>query len=186
MNVFHLYQKALMRRPVITKMATGGTLAFSSDLVAQSVESDRWDRKRSTVLTLFGFGYMGLFQHYVFGYYARRWPIDAAKHFTTNAKPVICTTAVHMLITYPFIYFPCFIVVTDTLARGKSISQAWDHIVEVWWRLYKPGFLVWTPVMAVQFLFIPLPLQILWITSFSFAWTTFMSLSLFKKTEFQH
>jgi hypothetical protein len=164
----------------MTKMATSGLLAVSSDLVAQSYEGISWDQRRSLGFAAFGFGYMGYFQHHLFAWYARRWPIGMKNSLSKNTRPVLFTVSAHMLVTYPFIYFPAFVIVTDTLARGKSFSSAWDHLLAEWWRLYKPGFLIWTPVMAAQFLFIPLPLQVLWITSFSFAWTTFMSLSMYQ------
>mmetsp|Transcript_50953 Transcript_50953/g.65252 ORF Transcript_50953/g.65252 Transcript_50953/m.65252 type:complete len:182 (-) Transcript_50953:197-742(-) len=177
--MFRYYKQCVKKYPVRTKMATGGTLAVSSDGVAQLVENnEKWDIRRSSGLALFGFAYMGFFQHYLFSYYSRKWPVVG----TTKEKalPALKTVAVHMLGTYPFFYFPVFVLASDTLARGRSITDAWDHLMREWWRLYKPGFIIWTPVMAAQFFLVPVPLQVLWITSFSFAWTTFMSLSLFK------
>ena len=103
------------------------------------------------------------------------WPMVGVAR-EVKVRSACMTTAAHMFGTYPFVYFPCFFLVNETVGRGRSLEDAKEKIATQCWPIYKTSFFVWTPLMFVQFFWVPLPLQILWINSGSFIWTACMSL----------
>ena len=81
-----------------------------------------------------------------------------------------------MLATYPLVYFPCFFMCNGIIGRGQSLAEVRATISKDFWPGYRVGGVVWTPVMFIQFFWIPLRLQVLWINSISYVWTSLMSL----------
>ena len=196
-----MYMRAVRTRPIATKSATASGVASAADVFAQSAlphshpsESSRhsahshadggfceprgarfkgWDRRRTLSVAIFGGWYSGVCQHFIFAAYARRWPIaGVAMH--TRIRSSVLTVLTHQLGTYPFLYFPAFVGTTE-LVRGRTVAEACDRFRDVFWPNYQVGFVAWTPAMFCQFFFVPLPLQVLYISTCSLVWTTFLS-----------
>ena len=83
------------------------------------------------------------------------------------------TTVAHQFVSYPCFYFPSFFYISE-LVRGGTLDSAGARLKQHFPRLYKLGLVVWTPAMLLQFYFVPLHLQVLYISACSFAWTTFL------------
>lgn len=187
--MWNSYVKALSTRPLRTKIATGMCLACASDLAAQASEINdesarhgtarQWDARRTFGFAVFGASYMGGFQHFLFGYYARRWPVTGTK--SMRVKAAVITTAAHFLVSYPFIYFPTFFLINDVVGRGCTVEEARTHLYRDFVSTYFVGLVCWTPAMLVQFLYVPLKLQVPWVATCSFIWTTFLSFQTNKK-----
>jgi hypothetical protein len=172
------YTRALGKWPLATKVATGTTLATTSDLTAQAMTSgDAWNPRRTLGLATFGCVYSGFFQHFLFGAYARVWPVIAVSA-SMKLQSALKVTGTHQLFTIPFIYFPSFFLVTDVVGRGSSLREVFARYVNETLPIYKPALVIWTPAMFLQFFFVPVQLQVLWISSLSFLWTAFMSWSV--------
>jgi len=76
-------------------------------------------------------------------------------------------------VSYPCFYFPSFFFVTEAV-RGRSPAAAAARLRAQFWPAYRVGLVAWTPAMIVQFYWVPLPLQVLWVSACSFCWTTFL------------
>jgi hypothetical protein len=127
----------------------------------------QWDKRRTFSLFVFGVFYAGAFQHYLFAFYGRLFPMN-------SLQAALKTVALHQFGTYPFIYFPAFYGITEGI-RGRSFEETKERFKEHFFPAYSFGLILWTPAMLIQFLFIPLPLQVLWISSCSLIWTTYLS-----------
>ena len=92
----------------------------------------------------------------------------------TRIRSSVLTVLTHQLGTYPFLYFPAFVGTTE-LVRGRTVAEACDRFRDVFWPNYQVGFVAWTPAMFCQFFFVPLPLQVLYISTCSLVWTTFLA-----------
>mmetsp|Transcript_25230 Transcript_25230/g.42275 ORF Transcript_25230/g.42275 Transcript_25230/m.42275 type:complete len:189 (-) Transcript_25230:285-851(-) len=173
--MYGAYLRVLASSPVKTKIWTGFLLGCSSDLAAQARERKGWDARRTSGFAMFGAGYMGCFQHHLFARYAQLWPVTNAIGTGMMVTNVAKTLAAHQLVIYPLVYFPVFFLITGTVGLGLSLQEVRDKLRNEWWETYKIGVVVWTPAMLVQFCFVPVPLQVLYITACSFAWTTYLS-----------
>jgi hypothetical protein len=47
LNLLGMYKESLATHPLITKMATGGTLAVCGDAIAQSRTDEEYDKRRA-------------------------------------------------------------------------------------------------------------------------------------------
>ena len=179
------YEQSLKRRPIITKIFTGSFLAGAGDIVAQRIqivsannkglETD-FDYRRTFSMIVFGALYGGLYQHLLFQRYSHWWPIDLNAPIQSRLKPALKTVAFHQFVNYPLAYFPLFFSITEAV-RGRTAEQAMSSFQRHMWPLYKQGVIIWVPAMVAQFLFIPVPQQVLWVSTFSFCWSTYMSWS---------
>ena len=118
---FAKYTELLAEKPLRTKIATGGFLCTSADILSQTFEPDSpYDYRRSLSMAVFGTLYAGAFQHYLFGFYSRAWPVLRATARSKRIVAAVKTTAVQQLITTPFVYFPSFIGVTSLVRASES------------------------------------------------------------------
>ena len=182
-SMLSLYRLSLKTRPIATKVLTGATVAGSGDVAAQAIAwkassspldfKEAWDFRRTLGVATFGASYSGFFSHYLFCFYARRFPtvnVPNTVRYLNAAK----LTAFHQLCTLPLIYFPSFFLTVEAV-RGLPLHSNLTNFRSKFWDSYKVGALVFTPVMAGQFLFVPLPMQVLYITSAAFGWVTYLS-----------
>ena len=181
------YERALTAWPVPTKMATSATIMTCGDITAQFIEIVKEERDSTATMTtlsfdphralgmaVFGCFYGGCYQHALFQWYGRTWPVSLAAPWRQRLPNVMRTVAFHQLVNYPLVFFPAFFATTE-LVRGHSMSHAAASFGEHAPGLYAKGVVLWVPAMVGQFLFVPLRLQVLWISIFSFCWGTFMS-----------
>ena len=129
------YNSALAASPLPTKIATGGVLATSGDLLAQSWEPPEkpFDPTRSLSMFAFGTIYAGGFQHFLFGWYSRIWPIQQAVDQTQRLALAAKTTAFQQLVLVPTVYFPSFIGITSVVRGHDPFAQWRAHF----WPNYK-------------------------------------------------
>ena len=172
-----MYMRALRRAPLPTKVATASSLAVAGDVAAQSTTHDlaagQWDARRTLGMAVFGAAYSGVFQHHLFAWYARTWPVLGMPR-ATQLRSTAMTVLAHQFGTYPFLYIPTFFLVTE-MVRGRSVTDARARLEACFAPTYTVGLFVWTPALFIQFLYVPLPLQVLWISTCSLCWNTFLS-----------
>ena len=119
------YMASLAAHPIATKMATASALALGSDVAAQTIGgasplTPSFEWRRAASLALFGCFYSGLAQHFIFGAYARRWPVLGVNP-TAKLISVASTVFCHLCFTLPFLYFPALFLST-ALVRGQGLG----------------------------------------------------------------
>jgi hypothetical protein len=59
--------------------------------------------------------------------------------------------------------------------------ESWSHCKEVYWNTYITDCLVWPPLQLINFTFVPVKFQFLYVNVANLAWNTFLSLMANKK-----
>eukprot|EP01051_Picozoa_sp_SAG22_P006355 SAG22_NODE_412_length_10893_cov_14.851770_3_plen_137_part_00 len=99
------YNALLLRQPVLTKLATGGSLGLVGDVVAQKVAEGRetLDYRRLAAFTVFGAGWTGLYNHWWYNTLAAWYP-------GTSTAAIAYKLAWNHGVSNPLVYLPTFYV----------------------------------------------------------------------------
>ena len=152
--------------------------AGAADLMVQTAfeQRENLDRRRLLTFFLFGGGYQGCFQYWVFNCWFERW-------FPGRALwPTVQKVLAANLIADPVFFFPTFYTLKEALARPPSealrfdtvrvaLSKYYDHCLVDWrntWGVWLPGHLVTYGLM-------PMHLRMTWIAAVSFGYLSLLS-----------
>ena len=64
------------------------------------------------------------------------------------------------------------------MVRGGTLGGAVDALLTQGPPAYQVGVVLWIPAMVAQFLLVPVPLQVLWVSAFAFCWQVWLSWSV--------
>jgi hypothetical protein len=179
------YTDLLAQHPLMTKMATGGTLATCGDAIAQSQTDEPYDRRRAASFMVFDMAYRAV-QHVSFpvivhelqGQYLGG--LLAALHLSsqvpTEYAAAMEQTLASQLGIVPLFYYPVFFSLTAFI-QGLSADGAVERAKEMFVPLMKRNLLFWIPVQFVQFGFIDENLQIPFLSVAGLCWTFILSAS---------
>ena len=176
------YTHLLKAFPLPTKMLTGASLATAGDAIAQSRDADTpYSKKRSLSFAVFDAAYRCL-QHAAF-------PIIIATCHGQYLASILPTSSVDVsylaameqtlasqLIIVPFIYYPVFFTLTGVI-QNLSPEAAWDRARDNFLPLMKRNLLFWIPMQFIQFEYVPIDLQIPFLSVCGLAWTCILSLA---------
>ena len=186
MRLYAAYLRALRRRPLATQAATAGSIAGCGDLIAQDLETrwkaqdsgeQGWDWTRTRAFVAFGCGYTGAVQSVLFRSYERLFPAaPPAAPALSRLRPVLAKLCLNQFVVVPVLYFPLFFASTG-LMRGSSAEQAYQAYSERWWPTCLANWGLWLPAQALQFGFVPLQLQVLYVSTVGLVWQTLLSVS---------
>lgn len=194
------YKGLLKSHPLPTKMVTGGTLAVCGDFIAQyqaeksiSDEEDKnteswYDVPRAVSFFIFDMAYRAL-QHFSFpiivaecqGQYLLSLLTPFASIGALNLDQVSLFSATmeqtlaSQLGIVPFLYYPVFFSLTGAI-QGLTVEESIERAIENFPKLMKRNLLFWIPVQFVQFGFIPIDLQIPFLSLAGLAWTFILSI----------
>mmetsp|Transcript_796 Transcript_796/g.1288 ORF Transcript_796/g.1288 Transcript_796/m.1288 type:complete len:314 (-) Transcript_796:87-1028(-) len=191
-NPLQAYKDQLATHPLITKMATGGTLAVCGDAIAQSKNDDEYDKRRALSFAGFDVVYRAV-QHFAFPAIVHQFhgqyiasllaASPALTHLVSNqlggADPqyyfgAMEQTLASQLGIVPFFYYPVFYTITafvQGLDQEAAVQRAKDTFVP----LMKRNLMFWIPVQFLQFGFIDESLQIPFLSVAGLAWTFIIS-----------
>lgn len=180
------YTHTLREHPLTTKMLTGGFLATCGDAIAQSTNTEEeYDRRRAGSFAAFDMAYRAL-QHASFpiivqqchGQYASAllgsFGVLSAAAGHTDYLAAMEQTLASQLGIVPFIYYPVFFALTGFI-QGLTSEQAVTRAIENFIPLMKRNLVFWIPVQFVQFAFVPLDLQIPFLSVCGLCWTFILS-----------
>lgn len=184
-KVASTYSHALTQHPLLTKMATGGTLATAGDAIAQSQTDEPYDKRRAASFMAFDMCYRAT-QHYAFPV------IVAACHGQYLGELISSTPLAHavspdylaameqtlasQLGIVPFMYYPVFYALT-AVVQNLSPDAAVNRAKETFLPLMAKNLKFWIPVQFVQFGFIDEQLQIPFLSAAGLCWTFILSVA---------
>ena len=176
------------RHPVAFGCGISCLKTSSADLVCQTkLEGKDWadvDWRRTSIFGLWGFAYLGGVQYFLYSFaFPRAFPgavkfIEAPLRQKLRDRQGMLTLAKQVafdqLIHHPFVLFPAFYLVKETV-EGGTVAQGlakckanWAADCVVTWR-------VWVPVFIVNFSLCPLWLRVPFVAAVSFGFTMFWS-----------
>lgn len=169
------YNQTALMYPVTTGVITTGVKTSAADIFAQKFveKKEDFDWTRHSIFCLFGFGYLGGFQFWLYNRKFVQWcgPItELVGH--KGVAPV--KTLMDQCIHHPFVYFPVFYSM-KAMVEGGSLSEAFhkyrtelfDNMTALW--------TIWIPAQLVNFAFVPRHLRIPYVAGVSFLWTVVLS-----------
>lgn len=155
-----------------------------ADFFAQSiVERKAWgeiDWRRNAAFSLFGLGYLGGFQYFLynklFPRVFRPWMNSRAK--VDRVRSTIGQLVIDEFFFVPTLYFPVFYLVKDAVNGIYDPRATFDRYRQDALQLWIMCWAVWFPAHTLTFSKIPSHLRIPWTAAVSFAWTVVWSLSM--------
>lgn len=179
-NLLDAYRHTLAENPLPTKMMTGASLAVCGDAIAQSQNTDEYDKRRAASFAVFDMAYRAL-QHFSFplivanchGQFLGSAPF-LANHLDASWLAAMESTLASQLGIVPFLYYPAFFALTGAV-QGLSVEGAVTRAQENFLPLMKRNLLFWIPVQFVQFGFIQEDLQIPFLSVAGLGWTFILS-----------
>ncbi|PNW87251.1 hypothetical protein CHLRE_02g115150v5 [Chlamydomonas reinhardtii] len=169
------YNNVAVKAPMLTGVVTTVVKTSAADLFAQKVVEgrDEVDWRRHGMFVMFGFGYLGCWQYYLYNNLFVRWcaPITrAVGHMGSAPVKVFIDQCIH----HPLLYFPCFYSLKG-LVEGKPLEESFADYKEHLWDNCKALWMIWVPAQMVNFTVVPLHLRIPFVAGVSFAWTVVIS-----------
>jgi len=70
---------------------------------------------------------------------------------------------------------------SQSLGWSEIWQRTWQHTKEVYWETYVADCIIWPPLQLINFSFVPLRYQFLFVNVANLAWNTFLSLMANKK-----
>jgi protein Mpv17 len=152
------YIRSMHERPWTTNMVTGGALGLIGDVICQrSLEDcEQLDWRRMGALGVFGLVYSGGVNFAVYNSFSRVLPATLQ---TTPLRYGVGCTALDNFVHVPFLYTPAFYLSTGLL-QGASLGESVDTMAEGYWRSISTCWLMWVPLQAVNFAFVPAHLRV--------------------------
>lgn len=160
---------------MLTGVVTTVVKTSAADLFAQKIveRRDEVDWRRHGMFLMFGFGYLGCWQYYLYNNLFVKWckPITAVVGHVGSA-PV--KTFIDQCIHHPLLYFPCFYALKG-MVEGRPMTESINDYREHLWENCKALWMIWVPAQMVNFTVVPLHLRIPFVAGVSFAWTVVIS-----------
>jgi Mpv17 / PMP22 family len=168
------YSNALERHPLATKSVTSCGIAFFGDVLSQNLLSTQdFDYHRLLKYSVVGGFLVGPVLHYWYGFVGVRIPGN-------TLRVTLMRLAIDQLVFSPC-FTACFVASLTIMNREpvmQKLNQDLFHIVQA-------GWVVWTPMMFINFKFVPSKYQVLFSNSIGLIWNIYLSKASNKKV-FDH
>ena len=184
----------LMFGACFTCMKTAG-----ADLFVQTyVEKKEWedvDFRRTATFAVFGFGYMGVCQYFLYVHLmARRWFPNAGAYAAKSlrekmkdkqgTKELFAQVAIDQIIHIPFIFYPVYYL-TKSAIMEKPVGHEDDSVPGLAFYKWKTNFFddlktswtIWIPANLINFGMMPMHFRISFMAVISFGFCVVLSLT---------
>ena len=153
MRYWKLYNKFLIKKPIITNLFTGCILGFSGDFICQAIVENKneYDSKRLFSLTTFSTFYHGLINPIIYNYYSN------LLHKNIKISPIkfgITCSIIDNFIHVPFLYTPSFFISTSLL-QGNSLESSIFSMKNGLIPSITACWIMWIPLQFINFTFLP-------------------------------
>ena len=176
------YRKLLEVSPIKTNAVTAGCLAFTGDVIAQTMEpsspevhkeSTPFDLQRNVAFTAFGALYMGAFVTPIYAYY----PVLVGKIYSRvfrGATPSsmmqgIGSSFIDNAFHSPLLYIPSFYVFVGAM-EGQNKTKIWGKLKSEWWPSVTACWALWIPVQMLTFSIVPKVHRVVFVSSWCLVW----------------
>jgi len=171
------FQHHLRVRPKITNSISGGTIGFIGDVLAQFIEQWNqpefaWNQKRSGKIMVFGF-LMGTPSTWWFQLMERSFSSDRTWSVVTKKCLVQQSVWAPIAAASFFSYITIIQHHREGYTKVKQEVKRVLHIKLLHTLVVSSCF--WPPLQAINFMFVPIPLRVVWNNFWLAGWNCFMS-----------
>lgn len=149
-----------------------GCIALAGDVTCQcgmtGTPLTELDLRRSASFFIFGAGYGGVFQRYLYGIFDRMYGHG------TGMRTVMSKVLTDAFVTAPIIYCPSFYF-TTSLVQGKSFAQARSALEGKWLPTMKAYLSIWPAFVGICFKFVPVSGRVVFIAGVGFVEKSILS-----------
>jgi len=152
---------------VITKASTAGFLNGLGDYIQQNIQGNKkHDWARTARQAAWGFLIPGPFLHYFYGGLARMIPGNSVK--AVASKIFLDQTICAPLIVTSFYW-------GTGLMEGKSVDDIKAKYYATFWPTMKLNYTIWPAAQLINFAFVPVPWQVVYVSGVSLVWSVILS-----------
>jgi len=176
------YSHQLDTYPLLTKAITSGVVAGVGDGICQYIVASRegnedteWNALRTGRFAVLGLGLTAPIAHYWFGYLAKALP---GSHAAAVAKRVALDQVVYSPLlniawlssmwTLESFSEPTKVATSESIDYASRLRNTLPGIIAASWTY-------WTPVIALNFRFVPVKYQVLYTNMAALVWTVYLS-----------
>eukprot|EP00437_Effrenium_voratum_P030144 CAMPEP_0181406032 /NCGR_PEP_ID=MMETSP1110-20121109/5064_1 /TAXON_ID=174948 /ORGANISM="Symbiodinium sp., Strain CCMP421" /LENGTH=247 /DNA_ID=CAMNT_0023528435 /DNA_START=28 /DNA_END=768 /DNA_ORIENTATION=+ len=169
-------QQWTLRNPITTSSLAGLTSTVASDFLVQRYFEKResTDLRRSAIMGLFGLGYIGFLQHFL---YTGFWPKFLKVSRLTGPKAVLFQVFGDQGLYMPCAYLPVFytvkemagptgLLITTSEAAVAGVARYWENLRSDLQLCY----CYWLPMQGISFGVIPTALRVVFMSVASLGW----------------
>jgi len=161
------YVQSLESSPLATKSLTAGFLNGLGDFTQQiAFENRPYDALRTARQASWGALIPGPLLHFFYGGLARRFP-------GTSMKNVAIKIAADQTIAAPIIV-TSFYWMTG-IFQGMPLQEVKTKYLETFWPTMKLNYQIWPLAQAVNFAFVPVAWQVVYVSGVSLVWSVLLS-----------
>lgn len=181
-NIFTWYCKKLESHPLLTKSVTASLIAGTGDACCQFMSLPQWNWKRTSRFMLVGFLYSAPVRHYYFNFLARSFAGSCTKRVAQRVfleRGVLAPVSLALWLTTMWTLES---LTGETAETGMSshsplddVSVYWDKFSSTYPNLLLTSWSLWTPIMALNFRFVPVQYQVLCVNAFNLLWNMYLS-----------
>jgi protein Mpv17 len=191
-KLLHSYKHSMVMHPLLTKVATGASLAVLGDAEAQRRESDGYDLRRAVSFAAFDSCYR-MFQHAAFptivGVCTGKFLggiLSALPSLTLGTNFNLFLAAMERTLMYqlgviPLFYYPVFFTFTGFI-QGLTLKETFQRAKLNFLPCWKRNLMFWVPIQLIMFGLIDEQWQIPFVCVMGMIWSTILSVTAGRAT----
>jgi hypothetical protein len=185
------YQLSMVENPLPTKAATGATLAFIGDGLAQLKGGGTYCSQRAMSFAFFD-SCNRMFQHFALpavifacqgqmlgGLISRILPTTLSNGAQSSGLMQLFATTertiAYQFVVTPFFYYPVFFTLTGLL-QGLSVSQTFERAKALFMPCWRTNLIFWIPVQMIMFGLVDEKWQIPFACIMGIVWSSILSI----------
>lgn len=174
-GLLHMYESAVLRRPVLVKAATSGVAYILGDALSQSLTSRRGARRFDASRTARS-GVAGFISH---GPQLHVWCLLLDRYVSVGtgvwAPRLTLLTKIALDQTFFSLYINgAYCAVVNVLAR-RSPKEVWRRVKSSSWPALRSSWRFWPAVHALTFSIVPMHLRVLWVDAVEVVWVAILA-----------
>mmetsp|Transcript_53189 Transcript_53189/g.122217 ORF Transcript_53189/g.122217 Transcript_53189/m.122217 type:complete len:187 (-) Transcript_53189:179-739(-) len=169
--VINLLSASARRYPLAVACASTTLKTTSADVIVQTFieRREKLDYKRTAAFTIFGCGWMGAGQYFVYC------KLLEALLPARTVSAALGKMSLDQFIHVPFVFMPIFYL-TDACVQGEGISYARQKYENEIVETMTANWQLWLPAQFIGFRFVPPHVRVPYVACVSFVWTMILSM----------
>lgn len=184
MEFVRWYNRTLRKFPKTTEIITAFLLTYSSDCICQYIEkpaekiySEVFNQKRAWNLSIFGAGAITPMFHYWYKFLAAKYP-------GTSFGYIVVKSLVDRLTIGSFVVLSFF--VSQHFMNGGNYPDLEAKLKKSLVPALKMNVEVWMSALILNFKFVPLEFQVIFLNTVGFFWMIYLSYSMNKSKKIEN